>query len=627
MSAARAARSSIRLQLLGAGLALGIAMLALVALEYLEEREILLGTLETQARVVGEGSVAALVFNNAGAASKQLASIGAATSLRHAALYRVNEETDETVLFAAYAAPGVESALPEDGVPSRGLMQIAVTLPVEFDEQVLGLVYMESGVEEVLARVGRYLITVLLVISGALGIAYLLTGGLRRHIAETERMLETRAYYDELTGLPNRNLFNDRMARAIARARREGIPLTLLFCDLDNFKVINDSLGHAAGDVLLQHVADRLRGVMRVSDTVCRLGGDEFVAILEGSDANAAAHVAEHIIAALSAPYLLGARTLSIGTSLGIAIYPEDGKDAGELLRAADTALYAAKSAGRSVFRFFSRELDAQAHDRMALESGLRQALGKGELHLHYQPQVAMESGAVVGAEALLRWHSAEFGDVPPARFIPVAEDSGLIREIGTWVLQEACRQARVWRAHHPDFVMAVNISALQLNEPRLVDEVAACLARFGIPPAQLELEITESALLNQSGTVDATLRALDELGVHLSLDDFGTGYSSLGYLKRLPIDRLKIDRGFVENLPHSADDAAIVEAIMALAGALRMSVIAEGVETEEQLIFLHQAGCACAQGWLFGRAVAPAEFELLFLASATRETPPARFG
>jgi diguanylate cyclase len=602
------------LQLLAAGLALGIAMLILVSLEYVDEHRSLLAGLEAQARVVGESSIPALIFEDAPAAAANLSSLGPLSSIRGAALYRIEEGSGVAVLFATHVLPGETADFPARGLPERFFSDIAVDLPLRFEGEPIGHIHVLASRDEMLRRVGRYLLTVMLVASGALVLAYLLTGRLRRRVSETERMLETRAHFDDLTGLPNRNLFQDRMARAVAQAGRDKRPLALLFCDLDNFKVINDSLGHATGDALLQLVGRRLRGTTRQTDTICRLGGDEFVAILEDCDAEGAARVADHLIGTLSEPYHLDDRTLSVGTSVGIALYPQDGEDAGQLLRAADTALYAAKSAGRNVFRYFSAALDAQAHERMALENGLRHALARGELYLHYQPQVNIAERRVVGAEALLRWRSDEFGEVSPVRFIPIAEECGLIGEIGAWVLNEACRQASVWLANQPDFVMAVNVSARQLGDPALVGQVADCLQRYALPPARLDLEITESALLTHSEEVDDNLRGLDALGVGLSLDDFGTGYSSLGYLKHLPIDRLKIDRGFVQHLPDNPDDAAIVGAILALAGALAMDVVAEGVETETQLAFLHAAGCRHAQGWLFGRAEAPEVFEHRFL-------------
>ena len=606
-------RTGSRLQLLAAGLALAIAMLVLVSLEYVEERDALLATLQAQARIVGESSVPAMVFDDPRMARVNLDSLRSLSSIRGAALYRVAEAGGAPELFAEFRAPGHVAPFAPHGIPQTGLGALGVTQPLAVENREIGFIQVIVGPADLLAGVGRYLATVVVVAAGALVMAYVLTGGLRRRVQQTEQLLDARAHYDELTGLPNRNLFNDRIQHAIARARRNG-SLALLFCDLDNFKVVNDSLGHDAGDQLLALAAGRLRGTVREADTVCRLGGDEFVAILEDGDETAATRVAEHVLGALSAPYRLHGREISVESSVGIALFPRDGTDPGQLLRAADTALYAAKAAGKGTFRFFSEALDRRAHERMELESGLRRALNEGQFELHYQPQVDARTGALTGAEALLRWHSPEFGNVPPVRFIPVAEESGLIREIGSWALKEACRQAGAWLALAPGFVMAVNVSARQLNDPGLAGEVRANLQRFAIAPRQLELELTESALLTHAQEVDENLRALDALGVGLSLDDFGTGYSSLGYLKRLPIGRLKIDQGFTRHLPDGADDAAIVEAILALAGAMDMEVVAEGVENAAQLEFLRTAGCHFAQGWLFGKAVPADEFEARWL-------------
>ena len=606
-----------RLQLLAAGLALAIAMAVLVSIEYVKERDALLTTLEAQARIVGEGSVAALVFDDPANAAANLASLRSIVSIRAAALYRHGKPGAPAQQFAEYYAPGVSLQLPAERTREATLPHLAVSVPIVMEERDVGFIYIVSSPDVLLAHIGRYLITVLLVAAGALALAYVLTGGMRRHIADTERMLDAHAHYDELTQLPNRRMFNQRMKRSVANARANQTTLALLFCDLDNFKVINDSLGHAAGDALLGLVAQRLRSAVRQSDTIFRIGGDEFVAILEESDDSAATVVAAHIIEALATPFALGERSLSIGTSIGIAVYPRDGSDAGHLLRAADTALYAAKSSGRNMARFFNQALDVQAHERMALESGLRRALQLQEFHLHYQAQIDVATGAVIGAEALLRWRSPEFGDVPPARFIGLAEECGLIGEIGSWVLNEACCQTSAWTRLIPGFVMAINLSGRQLDDPKLADEIKACLKRFDITAQQLELEITESTLLTHSEEMQANLRALDDMDLGLSLDDFGTGYSSLAYLKRLPIARLKIDRGFIQDLPHDTDDAAIVSAIIALAGSLGMDVVAEGVETEEQLAFVRDAGCRFVQGWLFGKAMPPDEFESKYLVSS----------
>lgn len=613
-----------RLQLLAAGLALTIAMAVLVSIEYVKERDALLASLEAQARIVGEGSAAALLFDDPANAAVNLAALRSIAAIRGAALYRHTQPGSAALRFAEYLAPNTSLSLPDRMGADDKLPPLSVAVPIAMEGRNIGLIHIVSGPEVLVARLGRYLITVLLVAAGALALAYFLTGRMRRHIAETESMLHTHANYDDLTQLPNRRMFNQCMNRAVSDAATSGRAVSLLFCDLDNFKVINDSLGHAAGDALLELVAHRLRSAVRQSDTICRIGGDEFVAILEDCGDRGAATVAAHIIDTLTTPFTLGERSLSIGTSIGIAVYPRDGSDTGHLLRAADTALFAAKSAGRNMARFFSETLDVQAHERMALEGGLRRALQLHEFQVCYQVQIEAATGDVIGAEALLRWHSPEFGDVPPDRFIGLAEECGLIGEIGTWVLNEACGQAAKWTRHIPGFVMAVNLSGKQLEDPALPSQVDACLKRFGITAQQLELEITESTLLTHSEVMQENLRALDAMNLGLSLDDFGTGYSSLAYLKRLPIARLKIDRGFVQDLPHDNEDAAIVSAIIALASSLGMDVVAEGVETGEQLAFVRNAGCRFVQGWLFGKAVAPEQFESDHLPSLARldETP-----
>jgi diguanylate cyclase (GGDEF)-like protein len=600
-----------RLQLLAAGLALAIAMAVLVSIEYVKERDALLSSLEAQARIVGEGSAAALLFDDPANAAVNLASLRSIAVIRAAALYRHAQPGSAATLFAQYLAPGTARSLPDSMSTYDALPALSVAVPIAMDGREIGLMHVVADPDVLVARLSRYLLTVLLVAAGALVLAYLLTGPMRRRIALTESMLHTHANYDDLTQLPNRRMFNECMNRAVSEAAASRRSVSLLFCDLDNFKVINDSLGHAAGDALLELVAQRLRGAVRQSDAICRIGGDEFVAILEDCGDRGAAKVAAHIIDTLTTPFTLGDRSLSIGTSIGIAIYPRDGSDTGHLLRAADTALFAAKSAGRNMARFFSETLDVQAHERMALEGGLRRALRLHEFQVHYQVQVEAVSGEVIGAEALLRWHSPEFGDISPDRFISLAEECGLIGEIGSWVLNEACAQAAKWTHHIPGFVMAVNLSGKQLEDPALPSQVDACLKRYGITAQQLELEITESTLLTHSEVMQENLRALDAMNLGLSLDDFGTGYSSLAYLKRLPIARLKIDRGFVQDLPHDNEDAAIVSAIVALASSLGMDVVAEGVETGEQLAFVRDAGCRFVQGWLFGRAVPPAQFEM----------------
>jgi diguanylate cyclase (GGDEF)-like protein/PAS domain S-box-containing protein len=418
------------------------------------------------------------------------------------------------------------------------------------------------------------------------------------------------AYFDELTGLPNRTLLHDRVSQCLAAAEREQEPLALLFIDLDNFKTVNDSLGHFTGDRLLQSVAQRLKGCVRDSDTVSRLGGDEFVVVLADAQLDGASQVARKIIDRVGQPFVIDSHQLTVTPSIGISLFPHDARDFQSLLKNADTAMYQAKESGRNAYQFFTAEMNVLAFERLVLENALRQAVERQEFVLHYQPQVDMGSGRVIGAEALVRWLHPELGMVPPARFIPVAEDSGLIGAIGDWVLYEACRQNRAWQdAGLPAIPVAVNLSAVQLRQSELHESVAELLRRTGLESRYLELELTERTVMEDAEATVRCLRRLDEMGVMLSIDDFGTGYSSLSYLKRFPIDKLKIDQSFVRDIVADADDQAIAVAIISMGHSLRLRVIAEGVETVEQLEILRRHGCDEAQGFHFGRPMAADEF------------------
>ena len=431
---------------------------------------------------------------------------------------------------------------------------------------------------------------------------------------DAEARLNHLANHDPLTGLPNRNLLHDRLAHAIAR-RREGMA-AVLFLDLDRFKLINDSYGHDVGDELLKAVAARLSACLRGEDTVARLGGDEFVVLLEDLPGiDAAASIAGKIAARLAEPLSVGGRELPLAASIGIALYPRDGRVPQDLLKNADTAMYRAKEAGRGGFCFFAGEMNMHALRRLTLENELRRALDGGELEVFYQPQVAMDSGRLLGAEALVRWRHPLKGLVAPADFIPVAEETGLIVALGEQVLRAACRQIADWqRRGLPPLTVAVNLSPRQFRQADLVATIAGILAETGADPARLELEITEGAAMQNADEAVAALRRLRAMGVGLAIDDFGTGYSSLSYLKRFPIDKLKIDRSFVQGVPDDGDDTAIVQAIAAMAGSLKLKLLAEGVESEAQRAFLESLGCAEAQGWLFGRALPAADFERTFL-------------
>ncbi len=446
---------------------------------------------------------------------------------------------------------------------------------------------------------------------------------LRVEIAErrqAEQRIEFLAFHDPLTELPNRVLARDRVERAIAAANREGRVVALIYLDLDHFKTVNDSLGHAAGDRLLKSVAQRLRAVLRETDTISRQGGDEFLVVVgELADAVAVKPVVDKLMAALERPVLIDGQELATTASVGIAQYPDDGSDFDTLLQKADTALYRAKDGGRNTYRFFDERMNAEVTERLRLRSGLRQALERGEFVLHYQPQVDLASGAVTGVEALLRWMRPGEGLVMPGRFIAQAEESGLIVPIGEWVLAEACRQAMAWRHDGlPPVVVAVNLSGAQFARGEVEAVVQRALRDSGLPPDGLELELTESILLSNTEQVLAVVQRLKGLGVRLSVDDFGTGYSSLAYLKRFAVDKLKIDRSFVADLLTDADDGAIVRAIVQMAQGLELGTIAEGVESEAVARRLADLGCREAQGYWFARPLPAGELAAFLRRSAS---------
>ncbi|MDP1657144.1 MAG: EAL domain-containing protein [Hylemonella sp.] len=428
----------------------------------------------------------------------------------------------------------------------------------------------------------------------------------------TEEQIEFLAYHDPLTGLPNRVLLEDRLAQAMAHASRSQTHLALLFLDLDNFKQINDSLGHATGDALLKQVALRLGECIRESDTISRQGGDEFVVLLnELQDPDASLAALTKIVSKLQDPFLVDGNELSTSVSIGVTIYPEDGTDFDTLRKKADMAMYRAKEAGRNTYRFFDEAMNSEAIEHLVIRNGLRRALERDELVLHYQPQIDLASGQIIGAEALIRWRHPELGVVAPGRFIHIAEDSGMIVPIGEWVLNKACQQAMAWqRAGLPRLLMAVNLSAVQFRRGNVEQNVMHALQRSGLDPALLELELTESILIQNVEQVLATVKALKRLGVKLSIDDFGTGYSSLSYLKRFDIDKLKIDQSFIRDLATDPDDAAIVHAIVQMAHSLNLKAIAEGVEHAAMLPQLRDFGCDEAQGYYFARPMPADEFE-----------------
>ena len=422
------------------------------------------------------------------------------------------------------------------------------------------------------------------------------------------------AEHDALTGLPNRLLLNDRLTQAIARADRERRLMAILFLDLDNFKHINDSLGHPAGDKLLQSVALRLQECVRAPDTISRQGGDEFVILLQDVQrAEDAALTAVRIQQAMKDAHSIEGHELEVTTSIGISVYPFDGQDAATMLKNADTAMYQAKESGRQNFRFFKAEMNVKAVERQSMEEDLRRALERRQFRLHYQPIVNLKSGAIVGAEALLRWSHSARGMVPPALFIPIAEDSGLILPIGAWVLREACTQARAWaNAGLRPIVMSVNVSALQFRSGEFLKSVFAILDETGLAPEFLGIEVTETGLMERSKLGAPILQALRDKGVQVAVDDFGTGYSSLSYLRKLKVDALKIDQSFVREISTTPEDTTIVTAIISMGQSLKLRVTAEGVESAEDLAFLLAHNCDEAQGYFLGRPVPAEEFARL---------------
>ncbi|QDF99412.1 GGDEF domain-containing protein [Azoarcus sp. DD4] len=432
-------------------------------------------------------------------------------------------------------------------------------------------------------------------------------------IKAAEDRIRQLAYFDPLTGLPNRSLLEDRAGQVLLRAGRDRRPATLMFIDLDRFKTVNDSLGHLMGDALLRQAGQRLRDSVRQSDTVARLGGDEFIVLAPDTGAEGAVRLAEKILEVFAAAFDLDEREITISPSIGIARYPEDGKDFPGLLQSADIAMYQAKREGRNAFRLFSIEMNAPILETLLLETQLRRALEYGQLSLAFQPMVDIASGRIVGAEALLRWQHPQHGEISPARFIPVAEESGLIVPIGEWVLEQAVAQARRWRDEgHHNLVMAVNLSALQFERLDISGTVLDLLDRHGLPGAALELELTESVLMQDAERAVAAMVDLAARGVRLSVDDFGTGYSSLAYLTRLPLAKLKIDRSFIRNIPSDTSARSVARTILDLARSLELEVIAEGVENEAQLMLLQDWGCDQAQGFLYSRPVAARAFERL---------------
>jgi diguanylate cyclase (GGDEF)-like protein len=600
--------------ILTAGAALCVASVVLIGLQFLALRGALADDLRVQARIIGNNSSAALMFHDARAGDETLGGLAVSPSVTAASIFDAGGAT-----LAHYrrgkgpplAAPG--AALLAAGY-DYGPNHLDVVEPVRVNNQQVGLVLIRATLEQLFSRLATYAALTLGVALCSLALAYGLMASLRRAVRSAEANLHYLAHVDSVTGLPNRHEFNERLAFALAKADRFETSVALLLLDLDNFKVVNDTLGHDSGDVLLTLVAERLLQTLRSNDVICRIGGDEFVIIVEPSDsASEIDGVAGKILAALGCPFGVEGHQLYVSASIGVSVYPRDAADARTLTRSADTAMYHAKNRGKNGYEVFQPAMEERAQKRLRLEANLRRALERDVLELHYQPQIDLRSGMLVGVEALIRWHCAQLGQVEPAEFIPVAEESGVIVALGKWVLANACRQAAAWRdAGLLDTIehVAVNLSARQTRDAGLLDDILAILHETGLPARLLELEITEGVLMENINANLDLLHRFQAAGIHLSIDDFGTGYSSMAYLKRFPIDQLKIDRSFVHDVP--GDGEAIATAIIAMAHSLDLTVVAEGVETADQLDFLRRAGCDIMQGFYFARPMPAQELTAL---------------
>ncbi|WP_280151124.1 EAL domain-containing protein [Piscinibacter sp. XHJ-5] len=584
-----------------AGAALLVAGLIFDAFVYVSLRDAMVDDLTVQARIVAENSSAAILFDDRGAASQTLAGLQAAPAILYAELS--NEQG--RVVGSYGAAQSLRGAPP--GAAGHGFAgnRVWVSQPVHEGTRSVGSVHLVATLDPLYRRVAMHVAITVLAAIVAFAFAFVLVLRIRRDIDATESRLDYLAHYDPVTGLPNRHAANEQIERLISTVGRGSDGFALMLLDLDDFKSVNDTLGHAVGDQLLRALAGRLSGCMRPVDVAFRFGGDEFVILAPGITGRTQLEVLGHqAMRALRDPIMVAGHEVRTRASIGVAQFPADAHDAASLVRAADTAMYDAKAQGKNICSIFRTDMERGARARMRLESDLRHAIARGELRLLYQPIIDLKQHRMVGVEALLRWRHPELGLVPPTEFIAIAESSGIIVDIGQWVLLTACRQARAWSdAGHAGVHVAVNVSARQIRRG-LRAQVDDALAATGADPHALAIEITEHSMVEDIDSNVAELAALGELGIQVAVDDFGTGLSSLAYLKRLPINKLKIDRTFVKDLPQDADDAAIARAIVSMARSLGLTVVAEGVETEAQRDFLIAQGCECAQGFLYSPPV-----------------------
>ncbi|HEY0817770.1 MAG TPA: EAL domain-containing protein [Rhizobacter sp.] len=626
----RLASRLTRAAVVAAGLALVSAGVALNVFLYFSARSAIVDDMLVQARAVADNSAAAVLFDDQPATRDTLATLAALRSVTSAYLFDVHGEliafyrptfTDGMVdaPLSAHVAATTSGARISGG-------HIYITQPVQHQGRSLGRLAVSVSMRPLQQRTLAFAGVTALCTLGALALAYLFALGLRRDINRTEARLDELAYVDAVTGLYNRNAAGEHLRELVARRR----PFGVMMLDLDDFKHVNDTLGHASGDALLRTIAERLKRSFEGRGQVFRLGGDEFMSIFPlPPDAGGLDRIGEEAISALREPVRLGTDELFVRGSAGMSSFPVDGGDWSALLRCADAAMYAAKASGKNAYAVFKSDMLQRSQLRLTLDNELRHAIERGELRLFYQPVVSLDDGRIMGAEALVRWQHPKRGLVGPIEFIAAAEESGLVIELGQWVLSEAARQVAHWRAdgQHDGFYVAVNVSGRQIARGILERQVRQALDDSGAKPSWIEIEITEHSLVEDlQANLDA-LASLREMGMRMAIDDFGTGLSSLSYLKRLPLNKLKIDRSFVSELPDDRDDMAIATAVISMARALGLMVVAEGVETAEQRDALRVMGCDYAQGYLFSRPIPAPEMEKLLQlqrAAATASVPSA---
>ena len=593
----------VRASLATAIVALLMVTVLLAGFQYAALRSALDDDARAEAAVIADTLSASLMFRDERAANDVLA------SLRHSpAVTLVSVYDTQNVLFAQFSRG--EVAVVPDHKPhvltDRAEFRFAdyeLTLPIRYREVTTGHLHVVKSLRPMYGRLALFLLATMVIVLGVLALARLVVRRARQEIGKAEEKLHVLAHVDAVTGLENRHAFNARLVHAVELARRFNEKVAVIALDLDNFKSVNDTLGHQAGDELLRLVAHRLRDALRRDDTISRLGGDEFSVILPRlADEGELAVVGEKIIKSCSEPYRIGGREFFVTTSVGIAVFPDHAIDAEALVGCSDRAMYRAKQQGKNTWVIFSADMNEGLVRRVAIENALWQAVARNEIDLHYQPQFAADGKRVLGAEALMRWRHPEFGNVSPADFIPIAERNGQIVVLGEWALRRVAQDALQWRGVDGKRLrVAVNVSARQFGEPAFVELVAGVLRESGLPPECLEIELTESVLMENISQQMETMARLRALGVELAIDDFGTGYSSMAYLRNLPVDRLKIDRAFVRDLPQSSD-VAIVRAMVSLAHNLGLEVVAEGVETEAQRALLEEIGVDVLQGYLLAR-------------------------